>query len=194
MLSTEELSIAHPKLTPEQFLALPEEDTTYELVNGQAVPKDLPMSPQRFHASLQKRLLFILDTWCQGKGDVYTELAVVLQRQDQDWLPVPDLLYVSFERWPAQLEEDGPCPVAPELVVEILSPGQSFGAVLQKAADYLEAGIPRVWVVDPQAKSITVFYPDAPPRTFTGSQAIQDEFLPGLKVVPQDVFAQARIP
>lgn len=194
MLSTEELSIAHPKLTPEQFLALPEEDTTYELVNGQAVPKDLPMSPQRFHASLQKRLLFILDAWCQGKGDLYTELAVVLQRQDQDWLPVPDLLYVSFERWPAQLEEDGPCPVAPELVVEILSPGQSFGAVLQKAADYLEAGIPRVWIVDPQAKSITVFYPDAPPRTFTGSQAIQDEFLPGLKVVPQDVFAQARIP
>jgi len=49
-------------------------------------------------------------------------------------------------------------------------------------------------VVDPQAKSITVFYPDAPPRTFTGSQAIQDDFLPGLKVIPQDVFAQARIP
>ncbi|MFT0786300.1 Uma2 family endonuclease [Synechococcus sp. H55.10] len=189
MLSTEKLS-----MTPEQFLALPEEDITYELVDGQAVPKDAPMSPQRFHASLQKRLLFILDAWCQGKGDVYTELAIVLQRQGQKWLPVPDLLYVSFERWPEQQVEDGPCPTAPELVVEILSPGQSFGAVVQKAADYLQAGILRVWIVDPQAKSITVFYPDAPPQTFAGSQAIQDDCLPGLKVVPQDVFAQARIP
>jgi Uma2 family endonuclease len=84
---------------------------------------------------------------------------------------------------------DEPCSAIPELVVEILSPEQSFGAALQKAA-----GIPRVWIVDPQAKSITVFYPDAPPKTFTGSQAIQEDFLPGLKVVPQDVFAQARIP
>jgi Uma2 family endonuclease len=194
MLSTTKPLVSGQKLTPEQFLALPEGDVTYELVDGQAVPKDAPMSPQRFHASLQKRLLWILDAWCQGKGDVYTELAIVLQRQGKEWFPVPDLLYVSFERWPAQHTQDGPCPVAPEWVIEILSPGQSFGAMLQKVADYLDAGVPRVWVVDPQAKSITVFYPDAPPRTFTGSQVIQDDFLPGLAVVPQDVFAQARIP
>mgnify|MGYP000274197419 CR=1 FL=1 len=194
MLSTPELFISGQKLTPEQFLALPEGDITYELVDGQAVPKDAPMSPQRFHASLQKRLLWILEAWCQGKGDVYTELVVVLQRQGKEWLPVPDLVYVSFERWPEQLTQDEPCPVAPEWVIEILSPGQSFGAIAQKATDYLEAGIPRVWVVDPQAKSITVFYPDAPPRTFTGPQAIQDDFLPGLKVIPQEAFAQARIP
>jgi hypothetical protein len=68
MLSTTEPLVSGQKLTPEQFLALPEGDVTYELVDGQAVPKDAPMSPQRFHASLQKRLLWILDAWCQGKG------------------------------------------------------------------------------------------------------------------------------
>ncbi|MFS8860298.1 Uma2 family endonuclease [Synechococcus sp. B60.1] len=80
-------------------------------------------------------------------------------------------------QWHDQLFEDSP-------QTEILSPGQSFGAAVQKAADYLEAGIPRVWIVDPQAKGITVFYPDAPPQIFAGSQATQDDCLPGLKVVP----------
>jgi hypothetical protein len=45
MLSTPELSISGQKLTPEQFLALPEGDIVYELVDGRAVSKNEPMSP-----------------------------------------------------------------------------------------------------------------------------------------------------
>ncbi|MFS8908577.1 Uma2 family endonuclease [Synechococcus sp. OH2] len=199
MLSIEKLSISHQKLTPEQFLALPEEDITYELVDGQAIPKHEPMSPKRFHARLQPILWRILEDWCSAAecpkpGSAHTEWAILLTRQAQPWIPIPDITYISHERLPIEAMADEPCSAIPELVVEILSPSQSFGAVAQKAADYLEAGIPRVWIVDPQAKSITIFYPDAPPKTFTGSQAIQDDFLPGLKVVPQDVFAQAGIP
>ena len=126
---------------------------------------------------------------CPKPGSAHTGWAIVLTRQGEPWIPIPDITYISNERLPIEAMADEPCSAIPELVVEILSPDQSFGAALQKAA-----GIPRVWIVDPQAKSITVFYPDAPPKTFTGSQAIQEDFLPGLKVVPQDVFAQARIP
>ncbi|WP_247215469.1 Uma2 family endonuclease [Synechococcus sp. C9] len=182
------------QLTVEEFLTLPTGDITYELVEGKAVPKDKPMSPQRFHASLQKCLLWILDGWCRGKGDVYTELAVQLQRQGDVWVPVPDLTYVSFERWPEQLTSDGLCPVAPELVVEIISPTQGFGEMAQKAGDYLEAGILRVWIVDAVAKSITVFYPDRRPHTFTKSQRMTDDLFPDLVIIPEDIFAQARIP
>ncbi|MCS7031687.1 MAG: Uma2 family endonuclease [Gloeomargarita sp. SKYG116] len=190
------MTTTQKKLTVAEFLALPEGDITYELVEGQAVPKDKPMSPQRFHASLQKRLLWLLETWCrtQEKGDVYTELAIGLHRRGEPWFPVPDLTYVSFERWPEQWTTDGPCPVAPELVVEVLSPSQTFGDMAQKAVDYLEAGVNRVWIVDPAAKTITVFYPDRPPRTFRDTQSLSDELLPGLTVIPQEVFAQARIP
>lgn len=199
MLSTPELSISGQKLTPEQFLALPEGDIVYELVDGRAVSKNEPMSPKRFHARLQPVLWRILEDWCSSPecpkpGSAHTEWAVVLTRKAEPWIPVPDVTYISNERLPVEAMTDEPCFAIPELVIEILSAGQSFGAIAQKATDYLEAGIPRVWVVDPQAKSITVFYPDAPPRTFTGSQVIQDDFLPGLKVIPQDVFAQARIP
>jgi len=47
---------------------------------------------------------------------------------EEDWVPVPDLTYVSYKRLPAIWEDDEPCPVVPELVIEIISPGQTFGS------------------------------------------------------------------
>jgi Uma2 family endonuclease len=90
--------------------------------------------------------------------------------------------------------EDEACPVPPELVIEIISPGQTFGQLAKKATDYLESGVSRVWVVDPQARSITVFYPDAPPRTYTKATTLTDSLLEGLELTPQQVFGEARLP
>ncbi|MEN9207897.1 MAG: Uma2 family endonuclease [Gloeomargarita sp. GMQP_bins_120] len=187
------------KLTAAEFLALPEGDATYELVEGQAVPKDPPMSPKRFHARVQPVLWQLLENWCTAPdcpkpGAAYTEWAVVLHRQGETWIPVPDILYISDQRLPVAPMTDEPCRAIPELVVEVLSPNQTFGDMAQKAVDYLQAGVDRVWVVDPTAKTITVFYPDRPPHTVRGSQPLQDERLPGLTVIPQELFAQARIP
>jgi Uma2 family endonuclease len=89
---------------------------------------------------------------------------------------------------------DEACPTAPELVIEIISPGQSFGDLAEKATDYLKAGVSRVWVIDSQARSITVFYPDAPPQTYRGTVPITDTLLPGLQLTAQQVFQQAGLP
>jgi Uma2 family endonuclease len=192
-------SITERKLTVEEFLALPEGDITYELLDGQAIPKDKTMSPKRFHSRLQPILWRVLEDWgnvpnAQKPGSAYTEWAIRLTRKNKDWIPVPDVTYVSNQRLASDTVVDEVCPVLPELVIEIISPSQAFGDMARKAEDYLNAGILRVWIVDPQAKSITVYYPDAPPRTFIGLAVIEDDFLPGLKVIPQVVFEQARIP
>ncbi len=199
MVATTDQITTEKKLTAAEFFALPEGDITYELVDGKAVPKDKPMSPQRFHSRLQPTLWRILEEWCSDPaspklGSAYTEWAIVLTRKAEQWIPIPDITYISDERLPLEVMTDEPCLAIPELVIEIISPSQSFGEMSKKATDYLEAGIPRVWIVDAAAKSITVFYPDAPPHTFMGSQNIQDDLLPGLEVIPQDVFSQARIP
>jgi len=179
------------RLTLEEFLALPESDVTYELVDGEPVPK---MSPKRFHSALQRTLLMLIYEWCQGQGEVYSEWAIALKRNGEDWVPVPDLTYISYQRLPKEVMEDEACPVPPELAIEIISPGQTFGQLAQKATDYLEAGVSRVWVVDPQARSITVFYPDAPPRTYTKATTLTDSLLDGLELTPQQVFGEARLP
>ena len=179
------------KLTLEEFFALLVSDVAYELIEGQAIPK---MSPKRFHAGVQKALLILMDAWAENKGYLYPEWAVRLKRNSEDWVPVPDITYISCDRLSADWLDDEACPVAPELVIEIISPGQTFGDLTQKATDYLTAGVLRVLIVDSQARSVTVFYPDAPPHTYTKSSTITDSILEGLELTPHQIFRHAGLP
>lgn len=133
------------KLSLQEFLELPESDDCYELVKGKLKPK---MSPKFKHSKSQLRLLMVLNQWCEQNesGQTLPEWGVVLRRKGEDWVPVPDLTYISYERLPVEWEDE-PCPVPPELVIEIISPGQTFGELTQKATDYLLAGVDLVWVV-----------------------------------------------
>ena len=181
------ISLTRP-LTVEEFLALPETDTTYELIDERAVPK---MSPKFFHSRLQKTLLFLLERYLSNQGRIEAEWAVRLKRNGKDWVPVPDLLYVSYERLPQDWMKDEPCPLAPELALEIISPGQSFGDLTLKASDYLKAGVLRVWVIDPIVQSLSIFYPDTAPQTIKGAIVIDDEIFPDLKLSVEEIFRQA---
>jgi Uma2 family endonuclease len=185
------LKIEH-QLTLNEFLSLPsnEGDTIYELVDGQISPK---MSPQKFHSRLTRTLMRFLEDWCQERGEVCPELAIALTRNGKDWAPVPELLYLSAERFPSDWDSDGICSVPPDLVIEIISPGQTFGQLAAKAKDYLDANVLRVWIVDSQAKSITVFYPDSPPQTYVGDTVLIDPRFEGLVFTPQRIFQKAKI-
>lgn len=179
------------KLSIEEFFALSKGNGRYELIDGEAIPK---VSPERFHAGTQKALLMLLNDWAQQHGHFYPEWAVILKRRGEDWVPIPDLAYISYNRLSANWQEDEACPTPPDLAIEIISPDQSFGEMAEKATDYLTAGVLRVWVIDPRARSITVFYPDAPPRTWTGNTVLTDALLEGLELTAQQVFAKANLP
>ena len=184
---------ANNQLTLQQFLNLPpgEGDITYELVDGQAIPK---MSPKFFHSKLTRALLYLIEQWCEGRGEVCPEWAITLTRRERDWVATPDVLYISYERLPANWDEDEACPVPPDLVIEIISPGQTFGQMAAKAKDYLDANVQRVWVVDSKARSITVFYPDAAPQTYMGEELLTDSLFEGLEFTAEQVFQKAKIP
>ncbi|MFN3927356.1 MAG: Uma2 family endonuclease [Pseudanabaenaceae cyanobacterium] len=107
------------------------------------------MSPKFFHSRLTGALWSELSGWAAGHGQVAIEWSVILKRNERDWVPVPDLLYVSYDRLARDWCEDAPCPVAPELVIEILFPEQRFNQLAAKAIDYLSAGVDRVWAVLP---------------------------------------------
>lgn len=180
------------KLTLEEFLALPESDITYEFVNGEAVPKYKDeMSPKFFHGSTTGALFMLLSAWAQCKGRVVIEWAIKLKIEDENWMPVPDLTYISYNLLPADWLKDEPCPVSPELVLEIISPGQTFGEMTEKAAGYIKAGVARVWVVDTKAKTITIFAPACVPVTYRDNLIIKDDLLPELEITPNQVFQRA---
>lgn len=176
------------KLTVEEFLNIPQDDVTCELIEGEAISK---MSPKRFHSRLAVNLCIFLENWSKNKGEVGLEWAITLKRNGKDWVPVPDLLYISYEKLPLERFEDEACPFPPELVIEIISPGQSFGSLSEKAIDYLKAGIFRVWLVEAKSKSITIFYPDSPPQIKRGKDTLMDEILPELDITVEQIFQQA---
>lgn len=177
------------KLSLQEFLNLPESGDHYELVEGQLKQK---MSPKYKHSTLQLRLLMALNSWCDQQlcGRVRPEWGVVLRRNEEDWVPVPDLTYVSYQRLPIEWEEDEACPVVPELVIEIISPLSTFGEMTQKATDYLQAGVDRVWVFDPKAQSVTIFSPDNLPQTLWSERSIEDPLLPGFVLPISRLFAK----
>lgn len=97
------------KLSLQEFLDLPESGDRYEIVDGELVPK---MSPTTPHSRVQKRLLRLIDDWCNetASGEVNPEWAVALKRRQVDWIAVPDLTYISFDRVPSDWDGEGVCP------------------------------------------------------------------------------------
>jgi Uma2 family endonuclease len=171
------LTTTTKKLTKAEFWALADaSDLTYELIDGIAIPK---MSPKYFHSRSTLALVKILNLWSDGRGRLGIEWAFDLS---EDFTPVPDLIYISFDRLPESWNENAACPVPPELAIEIISPRQTFGQITQKASYYLTGGVLQVWVVDPEAKSVTVFYPDRAPTTYMGDGVITDDLFPGLSI------------
>ena len=181
---------AENKLTLQEFLSLPQGDVNYEFVDGYAVAK---VSPKFFHSASQRALLFLIYAWCKGKGRVAAEWAIILKFKGKDWAPIPDLTYISYERLPKSWQLNEACPVPPELVIEIISPGQTMKEFEDKAQDYFAAGVSRVWVVDPQAMSVRVFFSPDPSLIYTDNMLIVDPLLPGLELTVRQIFQEAEL-
>ncbi|GBF81744.1 Uma2 family endonuclease [Aphanothece sacrum] len=181
-------SLSKTYLTLDEFLSSPLANENYEFFDGELIQK---MSPKRDHSRVTLALSRLLDDWHQNQGEVGIEWAIRLKRNGKDWCPIPDLLYVSFDKLGEIILEDDACPIPPELVIEIISPDQSFSDLSEKAEAYLKAGVDRVWLIDTRVKKITVFYPDSTPQTKGGNESLEDNILANFSLTPQQIFEKA---
>lgn len=97
---------------------------------------------------------------------------------DPDTIRAPDVAFIRKERLPVP-PPAGYAELAPDLVVEVLSPDDRPGEVLAKVGDWLQAGVRLVWVVDPQRRVARVYRADGSERILGG-----DDILNGEDVVP----------
>jgi Uma2 family endonuclease len=178
------MSSTQAKLTKAEFWQLADAsiDITYELIKGTAIAK---MSPKYFHSRTTGKTFAILDHWCQERGRVGIEWAFDL---DEETAPVPDLLYISYDRLPITWSENTACPVSPELAIEIISPGQSLGQMIIKAESYLQGGVQQVWIIDPKFQSLTVLSIDRAIQTLIDSMIFTDEIFTGLEFTVDQLF------
>jgi Uma2 family endonuclease len=93
----------------------------------------------------------------------------------------PDVAFVRWERVPDEEIPDTPVGEAvPELVVEILSRGNSRAEIERKRGEYFAGGVPLVWIVEPRKRTVEVW---ADPNTF--KTLTEEDVLDGGQVLPE---------
>lgn len=102
----------------------------------------------------------------------------------------PDFSFLRAGRIPPDFDWSGDFTGAPDLAVEVASPGQSNTILLPKIARYLESGSEEAWLIYPWHKNLWQFRRDAEaPLLYTGDQVVDTTALfPGLTLVTSRLF------
>ncbi len=142
-------------ITAEEFARMPDpaDGSKQELVKGEI--ETMP-PPQGHHGYLQTEFAAILREFVKPNklGWIVTESGTILER-DPDTVRGPDVSFYSILRWPKR--PTAYFDIAPDLAIEILSPSDRRKKVREKIEGYISTGVRQVWLVDPDAETITVY-------------------------------------
>lgn len=177
-------------MTAEELLAMPDDGFRYKLVKGELIR----MPPAGYeHGVRTVKLTTPLDNHVSARklGVICAAETGFLLSQNPDTVRAPDIAFISRER----IEKTGTVKSywvgAPDLAVEVLSPGDTVREVEEKVAEWLEAGARMVWVVSPKLHTVTVY------RSLTDIVVLTEkDTLDGGDVVPDfqirvgDIFAR----
>jgi len=175
-------------ITAAEFLAMPNPDDglKYELFRGEIVTVS---RPHLLHGFVQINIGILLGVFAKANrlGRVYSESGVVTER-DPDSVRGPDMFFYRSDRLP---DMTGGYPeTPPDLVVEVLSPSDRSGETRAMVQEYLNAGVPLVWVVDPEAKTAMVYRGTMRGIELGEADTIDGgEALPGFTCTVADFFA-----
>jgi len=183
---------APPRLSLEEFLALPETEPASEYARGEVTQKPMPTNA---HGILQPYIWLLIFQFLDRVkiGRVRTEWRCIFGPRGRARGFVPDVVYASFERMPpVNAVEQAYLETAPDLVVEILSLGESPERFARKLRFYLLHGVRLVWVVDPEAQTITVYTPGQADEQVLrpGDTLDGGDVLPGFTASVAEIMAQ----
>jgi len=175
--------------TAEDLLALTSDENHYEIVKGELI-KMVPASAR--HGKFASRLVHALAS-CMGEhdlGQVYTAEPGFQLEAKPLTIRAPDVAFVRRERIPPEGEPEGYWAIAPDLVVEIVSPSETAEDVHQKVADYLRAGTRLLWLVYPVSQAVMEYRPPMEARQLTVEDDLDGgEVVPGFRYPLKQLFA-----
>jgi Uma2 family endonuclease len=158
-----------------------------ELVNGRIVPL-APTGDEHGDVELELGTRLRLYGKESGRGRAVGGEVGIYIRRNPDTVRAADIAFISKER-DIHPRTKGYFEVAPELVVEVLSPSDSWSDITEKLADYFSAGVDRVWIVDSKLRSVFAYRSLTEVRQFReGEDLVDEELLPGFRVPVKDLF------
>lgn len=180
------------RLTYDDFVLLPDDGKRHELIEGEHY---VTPSPNTAHQRILGHLYLPIASWLEAHpiGQVFlAPFDVIFTTFD---VVEPDLLYFSNER-AAEILTPQHVRGAPELVVEIASPGTRRRDETIKRRLYERAGVSEYWTVDPDVDVVRVYRRD--PESFSRAMEVSRErgdvlttpLLPGLDIPLARVFRE----
>ena len=141
-------------ITGEELLAMGDVGPC-ELIDGRIVP----MTPTGgWHGIIESNLAYALTRFVRERdlGWISTGEVGIYTQRDPDRVRGADLVFPSRQR-AAGGPPEGFLEVAPELVVEIVSPSERWQDLRQKIEEYFAVGVEQVWVVEPKNRAMLVY-------------------------------------
>ena len=176
-------------MTAGQLADLPDDGLRHELVRGEL----RMMSPAGFrHGRVALRVGARLEAHVErhALGVVVAAETGFRIARSPDTVRAADAAFVATARLPPEEEQRSFLDLAPDLVVEVVSPSDRAGEVLGKTHQWLAAGVLLVWVVYPEQRLVTV-HAAGGPVSQVGDGGLLDggDVLPGLRLPVAELFA-----
>jgi Uma2 family endonuclease len=158
-----------------------------ELVDGVLVEKVMGFEESRFAVILASILVSYLRRHDIGMivgADGMVRLFPGLVR-------IPDVSFITWKRFPKKNRGQIPS-VAPDLVVEVLSKGNTPREMKRKLDEYFRAGVRLVWYVDPRRRMVQVYTSRDHSAVLNENDVLDGgEVLPGLSLLLREWFDEA---
>lgn len=165
--------------------SLPTGDVKYELDDGILIILPLPTGTRAHRQALVIRHL--IDAEDAGLGEVRGRVGVILRRTP-DRVVGPDAAFILTKSLPVTRSSEGYLETIPEIVVEIRSKNDTNPEVNAKTAEYHQAGVGEVWVIDPDARTVGVRRANQSEALITDSGTLMSPLLPGWSVPVANLF------
>lgn len=175
-------------ITGEELAQMPGTDLC-ELIAGRIVP----MSPTgEEHGRIEGNVYDALKGFVRSRrlGKVLVGEVGIYTRRNPDSVRAADVLFISNDRY-ARRSGSSFLDVAPELVVEILSPRDTVIGLTEKLREYFAIGVRLVWLINPNARRVYAYRALTDVREFAETDRLPgDDILPGFEVPVASLFEE----
>jgi Uma2 family endonuclease len=175
--------------TAEDLLAMANDENHYELVRGE-LTMTVPAGAR--HGKLAARLVVAIGSHIEEHelGEVYTAEPGFQLESEPLTIRAPDVAFVRQERIPSAGVPEGFWAIAPDLVIEVISPSETAQQVHEIVADYLRAGTQVLWIVYPATQTVMEYRPPMEARRLASEDALDGgDVVPGFRYPLKKLFA-----
>lgn len=175
--------------TAEELERLPDNDRRFELVDGKLY--EMPPAGAR-HGDIAMEIGALLRAHVRANrlGRVFAAETGFVLRHDPDTVRTPDAAFVAEERIPAEGPPDSYFDLAPDLAVEVVSPGDRARQIRDKVQDWLRSGTRLVWVIYPSRRTVIVHRARQEQVTLSEGDTLDGgEVVPGFECRVNELFA-----